>query len=123
MKKILALSLVTSVSIFAASSVTNLQQNQVNVTQNSSLSNGTTAKQGTTELTNATVNNVSIDQTAGNLIDNSTLSGTNSIINQGVSSVSDSTLNNADLNSKNEIKRVNITGGSSTVIQLSLIHI
>ncbi|SFV70092.1 Autotransporter adhesin [hydrothermal vent metagenome] len=127
MKNIILLSVVATSFVLGANVVNDLEIDQINkVHSNSSFSNGATVSQGQTDIqNNSNVNDVSILQrdgaNAGNLIENTTISGTNSELHQGLTSIDNSRLDYADLESDNTVRRVEVTSGKSTITQGNLI--
>ncbi len=121
MKKLVILSVIASLAL-ADNSVTTLTIDQTNeIYNNTDISNGATVSQGQTDIKNGSnVENVTITQT-DNTIDNSQISGTDSEIYQGLTSVDSSRLENATLDSTNSIKDITVTGGKSTITQGNLI--
>jgi hypothetical protein len=129
MRKTIVISIVTSAMLFGAN-VTELSTDQVNKTQNSTISNAT-VDQGKTEITGVgtTVNDLTIiekgdDGTTGNLIDNVNISGTTEgeelllNVNQGGTSVSgDATVENVTINSDSTINNGGDIQGAGEVSQ------
>jgi len=129
MRKTIVISIVTSAMLFGAN-VTNLTQDQVNKTQNSTISNAT-VDQGKTEITGdgTTVNGLTIiekgdDGTTGNLIDNVNISGSTEgeelllNVNQGGTSVSGkATVENVTIDSDNTINNEGNIQGAGEVSQ------
>jgi len=106
MKRTIFISIIASSIIFGAN-VNDLTTDIINKTQNSSITNAN-IEQGKTEiLHNSTVDGLTVTQkgedgSAGNLIDNLTVNGTeiNSIdINQGTTSISDASVTQTEINS------------------------
>lgn len=123
MKKIVILSVVASFAL-AGNVVNGLVVNEVSeVSDSSSFSNNATISQGQTDVKNSSnVEDVSITQNNdGNVIEDTTVSGTDSEVYQGLTSVDNSTLHHAELKSDNTISGVDIIGGKSTVTQANLI--
>jgi len=127
MKKIVILSLIASSFLLSANIVNDLKIEQINkVNSNSNFSNGATISQGTVDIqNNSNVEDVYILQqigsSAGNLVESTTISGTNSELHQGLTRVDSSTLHHANLNSNNKVIHVTVTGGKSTITQANLI--
>ncbi len=127
MRKIIYLSIITPYFLFGVDSANSVTIQQVNkIRSNTNISNSSSIVQGKTNIkNNSDVDSLEITQksgiNAGNLIEDSTISGANSKVVQGLSSVNSSTLHNAKLNSNNTIRRVDITNGKSTVTQANLI--
>ena len=124
MKKILLLSAIASFAI-AANSVQDLQIDQINMTQTTTLANGVDVSQGHTEITNnATVKSVTITQkdgsAAGNKITNSEITGTDSELHQGLTQVDNAQLDHATLESKNSVNDIHVTGAKSIIRQGNL---
>ena len=126
-KEIIYLSIITPYFLFGVDSANSITIQQVNkIRSNTNISNNSTIVQGKTDIkNNSDVDSLEITQksgiNAGNLIEDSTISGANSKVVQGLSSVNSSTLHNAKLNSNNTITRTDITDGESNVTQSNLI--
>ena len=126
MKKLIVLSIIASFAL-ADNTVTSLTVDQKNeIFNNTNISNGATISQGQTDIKNGSnVNSVTITQRygtdAGNSLENTTITGTNSEVYQGLTSVDNSRLEHAELTSQNKLKGVTVTGGKSTIRQANLI--
>jgi len=121
--------LLSALASFALSGniVNDLEIEQINkVRSNSTFSNDVNVSQGTTNITdNSNIEDVHILQkdgnSAGNLIENTTINGNNSELHQGLTSINRSTLHYAELTSKNKVNGITVTGGKSTITQGNLI--
>jgi hypothetical protein len=122
MKRLICLSLITSSLILAETSVSSVEINQINRVTNSNLHNGSNISQGEIDIkSNSSVDKLIIKQkdgnSAGNKIEDSTVEGINSILEQGSITIDNSQVVYGKINSKNSIKRVNINGQESTITQ------
>lgn len=120
MKKLVILSVIASFAL-SQTAVTDLTIHQENEVKNGSqLSNSATVSQGQTDIkNNSNIENVTITQDS--LIDNTQVTGEESEIHQGLTSVDSSRLENADLSSTNTIKDVTVSNGKSIITQGNLI--
>jgi len=124
MKKLIILSVAVSFAL-SGNVVNDLDIEQINkVNNNSNFSGGATVSQGQTYIQNdSTVTSLDIKQRdgaeAGNLIDNVTITGTNQL-HQGLTHIDNSRVEYTSLDSKNEVKNVDIIGSTSVVTQGAL---